>query len=126
MPQCSSPKRTPNLMVRDENGEIYTARYEAVKAILLNEFLKEQPKSGIAGESYGGPTKGERSHASLAQGSGAQIQKVSAQLELSKAAPQRVLNDQRQANEEAILRAWNLQFAWPKLSRIAWPGLSYL
>jgi molybdopterin synthase catalytic subunit len=30
--------------VRDENGEIYTVRYEAVNAMLLNEFLKEHRK----------------------------------------------------------------------------------
>jgi hypothetical protein len=33
----------PNLVVRDENGEIYTVRYEAVNA-MLNEFLKEHRK----------------------------------------------------------------------------------
>jgi hypothetical protein len=31
----------PNLCVRDKNGEIYTARYDAVNAMLLNEFFKE-------------------------------------------------------------------------------------
>ena len=31
----------PNLVVRDKNGEIYTVRYDAVNAMLLNEFLKE-------------------------------------------------------------------------------------
>ena len=31
----------PNLVVCDEKGEIYTVRYEAVNAMLLNEFLKE-------------------------------------------------------------------------------------
>ena len=31
----------PNLVVRDENGETYTVRYDAVNAMLLNEFLKE-------------------------------------------------------------------------------------
>ncbi|MGE5214649.1 MAG: tail fiber domain-containing protein [Nitrospirota bacterium] len=31
----------PDLIVRDENGEIYTVRYDAVNAMLLNEFLKE-------------------------------------------------------------------------------------
>ena len=31
----------PNLVVRDEKGEIYTVRYDAVNAMLLNEFLKE-------------------------------------------------------------------------------------
>jgi hypothetical protein len=34
-------KANPDLVVRDENGEIYTVRYEAVNAMLLNEFLKE-------------------------------------------------------------------------------------
>jgi hypothetical protein len=48
-----------------ENGEIYMVRYEAVNAMLLNEFLEEQS---------------------------AQIQKVSAQLEVSKPAP-RVVNN---------------------------------
>jgi predicted ribosome quality control (RQC) complex YloA/Tae2 family protein len=31
----------PDLVVRDESGEIYTVRYDAVNAMLLNEFLKE-------------------------------------------------------------------------------------
>ena len=31
----------PNLVVRDNDGEIYTVRYDAVNAMLLNEFLKE-------------------------------------------------------------------------------------
>jgi len=30
----------PDLVVRDKNGEIYTVRYDAVNAMLLNEFLK--------------------------------------------------------------------------------------
>ena len=31
----------PDLVVRDKKGEIYTVRYDAVNAMLLNEFLKE-------------------------------------------------------------------------------------
>ena len=31
----------PDLMVRDENGEVYIVRYKAVNAMLLNEFLEE-------------------------------------------------------------------------------------
>src|ERR1700676_3083906 len=31
----------PDLVVRDAQGEIYSVRYEAVNAMLLNEFLKE-------------------------------------------------------------------------------------
>jgi endosialidase-like protein len=37
-------KVNPDLIVRDENGEIYTVRYDAVNAMLLNEFLKEHRK----------------------------------------------------------------------------------
>jgi len=35
----------PDLVVRDENGEVYSVRYEAVNAMLLNEFLKEHRKN---------------------------------------------------------------------------------
>jgi hypothetical protein len=34
----------PDLVVRDDNGDIYTVRYDAVNAMLLNEFLKEHRK----------------------------------------------------------------------------------
>jgi hypothetical protein len=37
-------KLNPDLVVRDQNGEIYTVRYDAVNAMLLNEFLKEHRK----------------------------------------------------------------------------------
>src|SRR5205807_3144118 len=34
-------KVNPDLVVRDSDGKVYTVRYEAVNAMLLNEFLKE-------------------------------------------------------------------------------------
>src|SRR5205823_6191369 len=34
-------KVNPDLVARDDQGKIYTVRYEAVNAMLLNEFLKE-------------------------------------------------------------------------------------
>jgi hypothetical protein len=34
----------PNLVVRDDKGEIFTVRYDAVNAMLLNEFLKAHRK----------------------------------------------------------------------------------
>src|SRR5205814_6573041 len=34
-------KINPDLVARDEQGKPYTVRYEAVNAMLLNEFLKE-------------------------------------------------------------------------------------
>src|SRR5947207_2358854 len=38
-------KVNPDLVVRDRNGKIYSVRYEAVNAMLLNEFLKEHRKN---------------------------------------------------------------------------------
>jgi hypothetical protein len=35
----------PDLMLRDKEGKPYTVRYEAVNAMLLNEFLKEHRKN---------------------------------------------------------------------------------
>ena len=37
-------KVNPDLVARDEEGKPYTVRYEAVNAMLLNEFLKEHRK----------------------------------------------------------------------------------
>src|SRR5207302_367860 len=37
-------KLNPDLVVRDDDGAIYTVRYDAVNAMLLNEFLKEHRK----------------------------------------------------------------------------------
>ena len=70
----------PDLVVRDENGQIYTVRYDAVNAMLLNEFLKEHRKVEQLQKQVDALTAG--------------LQKVSAQLELNKSAPQTVLNNQ--------------------------------
>ena len=75
----------PDLVVRNKDGEIYTVRYDAVNAMLLNEFLKEHKKT----------EKLEATVASLiatVKGQAAQIQKVSAQLEAGKNTPQVVNN----------------------------------
>ena len=37
-------KVNPDLIVRDDEGKAYTVRYDAVNAMLLNEFLKEHKK----------------------------------------------------------------------------------
>jgi hypothetical protein len=37
-------KVNPDLVVRDEDGNVNAVRYEAVNAMLLNEFLKEHRK----------------------------------------------------------------------------------
>jgi hypothetical protein len=87
-------KVNPDLVVRDENGEIYTVRYDAVNAMLLNEFLKEH-KAFV--EAQHKVEKLETTVATLvatAKEQAAQIQKVSAQLEVSRPAPQVVNNSQ--------------------------------
>src|SRR6266536_2879782 len=94
-----------DLVVRDENGEIYTVRYDAVNAMLLNEFLIAhrkaqlqeatitQLKSTIAQQQKRFESKlAEQDKQIEALASG--LQKVSAQLEVSKPAPQMVANDQ--------------------------------
>jgi Chaperone of endosialidase len=77
----------PDLVVHDKSGEVYTVRYDAVNAMLLNEFLKAHRRMEEQDKRI------EELTAQLKQ-QAAQIQKVSAQLELSKAAPQAVLNNQ--------------------------------
>src|SRR5207237_3231256 len=47
-------KVNPALVVRDRNGEIYTVRYDAVNAMLLNQFLKEHRKVQEQEESIAG------------------------------------------------------------------------
>jgi len=90
----------PNLVVRDEKGEIYTVRYDAVNAMLLNEFLKEhrkveEQKAGLA-EVKSTVSKQE---AIIAQQQKqiealtATVQKVSNRVELSAPAPQIAAND---------------------------------
>ena len=39
-------KVNPDLVARDDKGKLYTVRYEAVNAMLLNEFLKEHRQGG--------------------------------------------------------------------------------
>ena len=75
----------PNLVVRDENGEIYTVRYEAVNAMLLNEFLKEH---GAFLEEQRKVERLEKEVAALTAG----LQKVSAQMEANKPVGRTVMN----------------------------------
>ena len=73
-------KVNPALVVPDKDGKPFTVRYDAVNAMLLNEFLKEHQTVQELKKQVAELTAG--------------LQKVSAQLELSKTAPQTVLNNQ--------------------------------
>jgi hypothetical protein len=80
-------KVNPDLVVRDAEGKVYSVRYEAVNAMLLNEFLKEhrtvqEQQKEI--DALRAELKEQR----------ALIRKVNDKVELSRPAPQTVANDQ--------------------------------
>jgi methionyl-tRNA formyltransferase len=90
-------KVNPDLVVRDAEGKVYTVRYEAVNAMLLNEFLKEHRKVDALQASFAQQQKDfqsklakqEQQIKALTSG----LEKVNNQLELSKPAPQMVLGN---------------------------------
>jgi hypothetical protein len=105
-------KVNPDLVACDAKGEPYTVRYDAINAMLLNEFIKEHHKvqeqeatiadlrSAIAQQRKDFETAMAQQHkqlqiltASLKE-QAAQLQKVSAQVEVSKRAPQTVVDNQ--------------------------------
>ena len=78
-------KVNPDLVVRDKEGKPYTVRYDQVNAMLLNEFLKEHHKVENLEATA---ARQQKQIGALTAG----LQKVSAQLEASKTAPQVVNN----------------------------------
>ena len=77
----------PDLVVRDEKGEIYTVRYDAVNAMVLNEFLKAHRRIEEQDKRIDQLTAQLKEQALL-------IQKVNDKVELNRPAPQTVLNEQ--------------------------------
>jgi hypothetical protein len=71
-------KVNPALVLPDKDGKPYTVRYDQVNAMLLNEFLKARRQIDAQQKQIEALTAG--------------LQKVSAQLEASKPAPQVVNN----------------------------------
>jgi methyl-accepting chemotaxis protein len=82
----------PDLVVRDKNGEVYTVRYEAVNAMLLNEFLKEHKRVEEQQASISQLKSEMQTMVAQVKEQAAQIQKVSAQVEVNKPAPRVVVN----------------------------------
>ena len=101
-------KVNPDLVARDDHGKPYTVRYEAVNAMLLNEFLKEYRRVDhqevtIAQQdrkiqeqeaTITQLEKGMKTVVARLEEQAAQIQNVSAALEARKSSPQIVLNNQ--------------------------------
>ena len=82
-------KVNPALVVHDKQGRPYTVLYDKVNAMLLNEFLKEHRKVEALEAAV---TRQHKDFEAVVAELKGQIQKVSAQLEVSKSAPQTVLN----------------------------------
>jgi predicted RNase H-like nuclease (RuvC/YqgF family) len=99
----------PDLVARDDQGKPYTVRYEAVNAMLLNEFLKEHRKmealESTVAHIKSAQTQQKDLQATVAQqqqqierltktlkAQAAQIQKVSDQLKTQAGAPRVVAN----------------------------------
>jgi len=80
-------KVNPDLVARDEQGKPYTVRYEAVNAMLLNEFLKEHRK---VEELETNAAQQQKQIEALTAG----LQNLSAQLELSESERRTALNRQ--------------------------------
>jgi hypothetical protein len=78
-------KVNPELMGRDEKGKAYSVRYDAVNAMLLNEFRKEHRKVEKLETSV---ARQQKQIETLT----ASLQKVSAQIEASRPAPHMVNN----------------------------------
>jgi hypothetical protein len=77
------------LTIRCEGG-LSTVRYEAVNAMLLNELLKEHRKVEQLTKAFESKFADQQKQIDVLT---AGLQKVSAQLELSRPAPQTVLNN---------------------------------
>jgi uncharacterized coiled-coil protein SlyX len=94
-------KVSPELAIRDAKGQVSNVRYNAINAMLLNEFLKEHQqvveqqatiaelKSTVAQQQ-----KGMDVLTAQLKEQATQIQKVSAQIEMSRPVPKVVLNNQ--------------------------------
>jgi len=84
----------PALVYRNAKGQVESVRYEMVNAMLLNEFLKEHRKVQELEANDAEQQREIKALIATVKEQAAQIQQVSAQLELSKSAPQTVLNNQ--------------------------------
>jgi DNA-directed RNA polymerase specialized sigma54-like protein len=80
-------KVNPDLAVREENGEVYTVRCDAVNAMLLNEFLKEHRTVQEQQKEIDALKAELKEQKALTQ-------KVSDKVELNKTVPQTVVNNQ--------------------------------
>jgi hypothetical protein len=97
-------KVNPDLVAREADGKVYTVRYEAVNAMLLNEFLKEHQKveeqqstiselkATMAEQQNAFASKFAQQQRQI-EALSARLQKVSAAIELNKSAPTQIADN---------------------------------
>jgi trimeric autotransporter adhesin len=83
-------KVNPDLVARDEQGKPYTVRYEAVNAMLLNEFLKEHRKNEQQRKDFEAALAKQQKQIEALSAS---LEKMNAQIELSKPLPRAAMNN---------------------------------
>jgi hypothetical protein len=83
-------KVNPDLVARDAQGKPYTVRYEAVNAMLLNEFLKEHRKNEQQRKDFEAAIERQQKQIEALT---AGLQQISDQLPLSKPAPRTVVDN---------------------------------
>jgi predicted nuclease with TOPRIM domain len=86
-------KVNPDLVARDAEGKVYTVRYEAVNAMLLNEFLKQHRRVDQLKATLSEQWKEMELLTATWKEQQAQIQKVSDQLQMTTAATRVVDNN---------------------------------
>ena len=80
-------------MARDEQGKPYTVRYEAVNAMLLNEFLKEHRKVESLEKAMAEQQKENTAIRAMLKEQAEQLQKASAQWQSSTTKSQVAMNE---------------------------------
>jgi len=85
-------KLSPDLVTRGDDGKVNSVRHDVVNAMLLNEFLKEHHKVQEEEATIAQLKSEMEALTATMKEQAAQIQKVSAQLEAIKPAPQVVNN----------------------------------
>jgi len=83
----------PNLVIHGEDGKVQGVRYDSINNMLLNEFLKEHKKVQELEATVAQQQKGMEALVATVKEQAALIQKVSAQVEMSKSTPKVVVNN---------------------------------
>jgi hypothetical protein len=92
-------KVNPDLVVRDKEGKPYSVRYDQVNAMLLNEFLKQHRKVQELEANDAEQQREIKALVATVKEQAAQIEKVSAEIAISKATSNVVLSNRKRVSK---------------------------